>query len=340
MVRCIRVPKAAGEKVRRALIDAGELDPGHCIRVDGDSLLIPTTGDGMGYPVEDDELKAQTHAPTDYREIAEVPAALKDELPSSFDTVGDIAILKLEEPLLPYRHAVGTALLRVLPNLRAVFLDGGVKGEFRIRDLEKIAGEGTSETVHRETGTRMLTDPSVVYFNSRLANERARVAGLVCPGEVIIDMFAGVAPFGTVICKHAAPKVVYSIDLNPACERFMRENMRLNHIDNLVPITGDAVQAVRDLPSADRIIMNLPQIADRFLATALSKLKPTGTIHMHKILECTELPVFEQQLKKQMATAGYEIRIVQVTELKSYSPTMSVYVFDIQSEPLTASVSV
>ncbi len=223
MVRCIRVPKADGEKARQALIDTHQLDCGHRIRAEGGDLLIPVTGDGAGYPVEDEDLKVQEQAEADYRAAAEVPAALRDQLPSSFDTVGDIAILKLEEPLRPYQHAVGEALLKVSPNLRAVFLDHGVKGEFRIRELEKIAGTGTSETVHRESGTMMLTDPSVVYFNPRLANERARVAALVRPGEVIIDMFAGVAPFGTVICRHARPQVVYSIDLNPACERFMRE---------------------------------------------------------------------------------------------------------------------
>jgi len=330
MVRCIRVPKAQGEPARQALIASGQLDLAFRIRADGDDLLIPVTGDGDGYPVEEDELAGQMHEEGDYRLlVTDVPDDLRTLLPSSFDVIGDIGILKLDDQLLPYRAAVGLALMKAAPNLRAVFLDGGVKGEFRIRDLTKIVGAGTSETIHKESGTRMLTDPAQVYFNSRLANERARIATLVRPGEIIIDMFAGVAPFGTVIGKHAQPQVIYSIDLNPACERFMRENMRLNHLDCIVPLTGDATVVVKDLPAADRIIMNLPQLADRFLDVALGKLKPTGVIHMHKILEREELTDFQAGLVARMAAAGYGIRIAKVTELKSYSPTSSVYVFDI-----------
>ncbi len=84
--------------------------------------------------------------------------------------------------------------------------------------------------------------------------------------------------------------------------------------------------------------MNLPQIADRFLPAALGKIKSTGTVHMHKILERTEMEQFRQELTAKMAAAGYDIRIEQVTELKSYSPSMSVYVFDIRSVPFRPSV--
>ncbi len=333
MARCIRVPRAEGESIRKALMDEGLLDLAHRIGSDRDGILIPVLCDGFrGYPAVDAELRPSEHGETDYKNIAAVPEDLKELLPKSFDVVGDIAILKLEELLLPYGAEIGEALMKVTPNIRAVFLDGGVKGEFRIRELERIAGSGTSETIHREFGTRMMTDPSKVYFNPRLATERSRVAAMVKDGEVVIDMFAGVAPFGTVICRHAKPAKVYSIDLNPDCERFMKENMRLNHISDMECMIGDSTEIVKTLPKADRIIMNLPQMADRFLDSALRAVKPTGTIHMHKIMERDDLAHFKEDLCKRMADEGLGMRIVRISELKTYSPTMSVYVFDICPE--------
>ena len=330
MAKCIRVPKSEGEPFRRGLIEEGLLDLSYRIDSDGSDILIPCLCDEYrGIKAEEAELRPQNRGEGDYRNIVDVPDDLRELLPNSHDVVGDIAITKLEEPLLPYRKEIGEAMMRVSPNIRAVFLDGGVKGEYRIRELELIAGSGSSETMHKEFGTRLLTDPSKVYFNPRLANERARIASLVKPGEIIIDMFAGVAPFGSVICRNAQPEKVYSIDLNPECEHYMRENVRLNHITNMECMIGDSTVLVKDLPQADRVLMNLPQIADRFLDVALSKAKIGGMVHMHRIMEREELPGYPELLKTQMSEKGYGMEVVQVTELKTYSPTMSVYVFDI-----------
>lgn len=329
MTRCVRVPKREGEPVRSKLAAEGNLDLDSRIRVDGDHLLIPILCDFFeDYEVIDAEMEGQGHRPKDYRDVAQVPDDLKGTLPSSFDVVGDVAMIKLPDELLPYKGTIGNALLEVNHSLRTVFLDSGVKGEFRIRDLEQIAGSGSSETVHKEFGVRLYTDPSRVYFNPRLSTERSRIASLVKEGEVIIDMFAGVAPFGTVICRMANPEVVYSIDLNPDAEHFARLNAERNHVGQIVPMTGDSSKLVYDLPMADRIIMNLPQIADRFLRYAMDRLKVGGVAHMYKIIEREEFPRFCDALEEEMKGFGHNISI-QWSELKTYSPTMSVYSMDI-----------
>lgn len=329
MTRCVRVPKREGEQARSRLVSEGRLDLGSRIRAEGDFLLIPVTEGGLdGYDVVEAETEVQGHRPREYSEVADVPEDLRPLLPSSFDVVGDVAMIKLPDELLPYREAVGEALIQVNRSIRIVFLDFGVKGEFRIRDLEKIAGTGGSETVHKEFGVRLFTDPARVYFNPRLSNERSRIAAQVRDGEVIIDMFAGVAPFGTVICRLAHPEVVYSIDLNPDAEHFARMNAERNHVDNLVPMTGDSSELIHTLPMADRIIMNLPQIADRFLPVALDRLKHGGTVNMYKILEREEFQSFLEGLVSDAAEAGHRISIDH-SELKTYSPTMSVYSLDI-----------
>ena len=329
MTKCVRVPKREGEAVRAKLMADGNLDLDARIRAEGDCLLIPMLCDSFpGYETVDADMQVQEHRPTDYREAAQVPGELRDILPSSFDVVGDVAMIKLPDELLPYKHEIGDALLQVNRSLRTVFIDSGVKGEFRIRDLEQIAGEGSSETVHKEFGVRLYTDPSKVYFNPRLSSERSRIASQVKDGETVIDMFAGVAPFGTVMCRLANPKVVYSIDLNPEAEHYARLNAEKNHVKQLVPMTGDSSVLIRDLPQADRIIMNLPQIADRFLKYAVEKLKVGGTAHMYKIIERTDFPALCDSLVREMSELGFGIEISS-SELKTYSPTMSVYSMDI-----------
>ncbi len=331
MVNCLRVPKCDGESVRSELMAQGLLDLSHRISSDGGDLLIPVLCDSFGdYPVEEADAAEQGVRPKEYREVVkDVPDGLRELLPVSFDVVGDIAMIRIPDELLPYSRQIGEALIEVNRNIRAAFSDSGVKGEFRIRDLEKIAGEGGSETVHKEFGVRLFTDPSKVYFNPRLSSERSRIAGLVEDGEVIIDMFGGVAPFGTVIGKLAHPSAIYSIDLNPAAEEFACRNARKNGVKVLHPMTGDSSKVVYTLPEADRIIMNLPQIADRFLCYAMDRLKVGGTVHMYKILERSEFEGFERGLAEDMASRGFGIRISSF-ELKTYSPTMSVYSLDIQ----------
>jgi len=332
MAKCIRVPKRDGESVRSRLVSEDLLDLDSKIRSDGDYLLIPVRGDSIeGFEVIDCEMEVQEHKVLDYTEIVDVPEELRQYLPSSFDVVGDVAMMKVPDELWDYRSGIGDALIKVNRNIRVVFHDYGVKGDFRIRELEKIAGEGTSETIHKEFGVKLYTDPSKVYFNPRLSSERSRIANLVRDGETIIDMFAGVAPFGTVIGKIANPKVIYSIDLNPEAEHFARINAEKNHIECLVPMTGDSSKLIYDLPMADRVIMNLPQIADRFLGFAMDRMNHGAVAHMYKIIEREEFPGFCEKMVGDMADRGHDI-IIHSSELKTYSPTMSVYSMDIEKK--------
>ncbi|MDR0791546.1 MAG: class I SAM-dependent methyltransferase family protein [Methanomassiliicoccaceae archaeon] len=333
MVRCIRVPRHMGEEARRRLISSGMLNPAAKIRVDDDSILIPILSDTFGdYDVIDADLEPTENRETDYRNIADIPEGLKELIPSSYDIIGDLAVLKFPDELVPYAETIGTALLKTVSSLRAVMMDTGVKGELRIRDIRMIAGSGPSETTHKEFGVTMIADPGKVYFNPRLSAERMRVASLVKDEEIIIDMFAGVAPFPLVISKHSKPSVIYSIDLNEHAVELMERNIKLNKASNIIPVCGDAAGVIKELPSADRIIMNLPQIADQFLSDALFNLKVGGTVHIHKIMERASSDDIISGLIGEMKKKDYSIRVDRTIELKTYSPTMSVYVLDIVKE--------
>ena len=330
MVLCIRVPKHDAETVRSRLISSGLLNTDAKIKAEEDSILIPILSDHFdGYDVIDADLEPTERKETDYRNVADVPAELKELLPNSYDVIGDVAVVKFPDEIVPYASAAGNALLETSSSLRAVMMDLGVKGELRVRDIRMIAGTGTSETVHKEFGVSMMVDPAKAYFNPRLSTERKRIASLVKDGETIIDMFAGVAPFPLVIAKHSRPSVIYSIDLNEDAFESMKKNIGLNKFVNIIPMCGDSSVIIKGLPPADRIIMNLPQTADAFLGDALSNLKKDGVIHMHKIMERASLDGMVSGLIEDMGIKGHDIYVDRTIELKTYSPTMSVYVLDI-----------
>ncbi len=329
MTRCLKVPRQDAEEARNAAIEAGVLDRGHRISRDGEHVYIPVTADLEGrWEMVDWDAPVREETEGDYRRIAQVPEELRDLLPSSFDIIGDVAIVRLPPELEEHSKAIGEAMLTAGSNLRLVLRDGGVKGETRVRELESIAGEGESETLHTEFGVRMLVDPRRVYFNPRLANERHRIAQLVREGETIIDMFAGAGPFPLVIWKNSPPARIYAVDLNPAAVEYMEKNIRLNRTDGITPLQGDVNEVMEGLPLADRIIMNLPQSAADFLPLAISRCRPGATLHLYLISEREDWP---DMLDRVLASGeGRELQADMEKELKTYSPTMSVYALDLR----------
>lgn len=330
---CLKVPRGEAESTRKKLLELSLLDISRRIRNQDGVVYVPVTSESaaeLGYELVEMELQEREVMETDYRNVAEVPPDLKGLLPVSFDIIGEVAIIRLDDPLLPYAKEVGAALRKVFPRLRTVALDRGVKGELRVRDLEVIAGEDRTETVHTEYGIRLLIDPAKVYFNPRLSTERKRIASLVKDGETVVDMFAGVGPFSVMIAKYARPEVVIAMDLNHDAVEYMKMNIELNKVKNVVPMEGDSRQLVFEVPCADRILMNLPHSARDFFHDALTRLKVGGTIHFYTICERDDIEPILIRLVQEARGMGVRISIDRVEELKTYSPSMSVFSADIR----------
>ena len=326
---CVKVRKGEGESVRKKLLEDGLLDQSLYVDKDEEHLYLPIMSVPEGHIVEEREFRQREREDKDYKSFCDVPEGLRELLPTSFDTLGDIAIIRLPDELLPHAGKVGEALMKAFPRLRSVFLDHGVVGEFRVLDLEVIAGDDDSSTVHTEYGLRFKTDPRKAYFNPRLANERRRICSLVKDGEIVVDMFSGVGPFAIMIARHARPVQVFAIDLNPEAVQLMLENIHLNKVTNVVPLEGDARQWVFDVPCADRMIMNLPHSAIDFFADAPTRLNLGGTMHIYHICERDEFQGVLDRLVQQAAGMSVELKVLRSEELKTYSPTASVFSADL-----------
>ncbi|MCK4758263.1 MAG: class I SAM-dependent methyltransferase family protein [Thermoplasmata archaeon] len=328
---CIAVPRHEGETIRLNLSAGGFLRIDLRIFEKEGLIYIPVTEDpGMDFDLTEADFE-EVEQVTSYKELADIPDELREFLPTSFDIIGDICIIKLGEELLPYSNKIGEAVLDANTNIKVVALDSGVKGEYRTRDLEIIAGENRTTTVHKEFGLRFEMDVDRMYFSPRLAGERKRISELVADGEVIIDMFAGVGPFSIMIAKHANPNIIRAIDINPEAFRYLEKNLSKNKVETVYPSQGDARDVIKGLANADRIIMNLPHSSLYFLDTGLEILHPGGMIHLYLMAENSEIDEISEKILEYARTNGYSISIENRMVVHTYSPTASLYIFDLLS---------
>ncbi|MEM1538846.1 MAG: class I SAM-dependent methyltransferase family protein [Candidatus Bathyarchaeia archaeon] len=205
---------------------------------------------------------------------------------NSYDIVGDIAIIRLNENSLEYAQLIAKAIMGIHKNVKTVLAQTSpVYGEFRLRKLEYVAGENKTITIHRESGCIFSVDIEKCYFSPRLSYERLRVAKQVGNGEKVVNMFAGVGCFSIVIAKHSKAEKIYSIDINPVAVKYMQENVRLNGVyGRVIPLKGDAGEIIQKslVQKADRVLMPLPEKAFQYLDYAILALqKGGGYIHYY-----------------------------------------------------------
>lgn len=203
---------------------------------------------------------------------------------TSFDIIGDIAIIKIPWEWEDRKYEIGEAILSNLRGVAGVFRQiSPVDQEHKVRGIEWLAGKKDTETVHREHGCSYKLDVAKVYFSPRLSFERLRIANLVKEGEVVVNMFAGIGTFSILMAKKSKPSRVFSIDKNPEAFKYMIENTVINKVyDKVFPILGDAKEVVEELEGiADRVLMPLPDLSIQYLPYAINSLKERGWIHVY-----------------------------------------------------------
>lgn len=246
-----------------------------------------------------------------------------EELKTSFDIIGDIVILEIPENLQEYKDIIGNAALDFTKR-KAIFMKKSpIEGITRTRQLEHIAGDEITETIHKEHGIRLKLDTRKVYFSPRLATERKRVSKQVKENEVILDMFAGIGPFPIIIAKDKIVNI-FAVDINEEAIKYMNENIKLNKLKGkITPILGDINEIAKEKfikkdIKFDRIIMNLPGTGKDFLDLAISLLNDGGIIHYYEFSDSYESGT--ERIKKVAKSQNKEVEILATRKVKSSSP--------------------
>ena len=302
----ICAPFKDAEKIRKYLSEKKLMRTDLLLSKDKEYIYFPikeVPKELTSYKIIKKSFEKKEAKPISYKEMTSIPDKLKHELPTSYDIIGDIILVKLPKILLKYQKEIGESLLKSNKNIRTVCLTEPVSGEFRTRNIKVIAGEERTITTHTEYGLTFNVDVKNTYFSPRLATERKRVASLVKQGEIVVDMFAGVAPFSIMIAKYANPKIIYAIDKNLEAVKYAQENIRRNNVlDKIDVIHADAKEVPdilnRNDVKADRIIMNLPFSAHLFFVYSLEISKEYCVIHYYDILNEEKIEDRIDYLKK------------------------------------------
>jgi tRNA (guanine37-N1)-methyltransferase len=210
----------------------------------------------------------------------------RQNLIGGFDVVGDIAIIIIPEALVVREQVIAAAILANNSRIRVVAKRAGLYGgEFRTIPLCILAGENRTVTEVREFGLRLRLNAERVYYSVRSGNERRRIASLVAPGESVLVLFSGVAPYPLIISQFSKARRIVGIEKNPESHEYALQNLQLNKkLKNITLHLGDAATVIAEWAERfDRVIMPLPTMAENFLPATLRVLKAGGTLHFYDL---------------------------------------------------------
>ncbi|WP_292388424.1 class I SAM-dependent methyltransferase [Methanosarcina sp. UBA5] len=330
MYRVIRIATEKGEDLRKKAIQGKFLDTSRKIRKvrteEGNFLEIPVT-EAAGERVEGFRVFEQENP-----EFLEKPGSLKESLksllseaelasvPAGWQILGDIIIVGIPEILENKKTRIAEALLLMYPKCRTVVRDFGIEGQFRQPKRELLLGSGT-ETVNKEHGCFFKQDVTKVMYSKGNLQERKRMSRLG-EGEIIVDMFAGIGYFSIPMAVHSRPKKIIGIEINPESFAYLKENIRLNKVEDIfVPICGDCSKVAPE-GTADRVLMGYVGTTHHYLGPAIKALKKSGGIlHYHETVpEGLARTRPQERIEKAACKLGKKVEILETHRVKKYSP--------------------
>lgn len=297
------------------------------------SIELEDLGEIVDYSVQDRE-----HKPNSIEGFLQdtLTSEELDDLKTSFDLIGNIAVVEIPVSLVPKEGIIGKAFLKFYPQLKTIIKkESAISGQFRTRDFSVIAGEKSTQTRYKEHGIIYDFDLSQIYFTPRLATERLIIAKQVQPNEIILDMFAGVGPFSILIAKiQPAINKIIAFDINPMAISALNHNAQINKVvDQIDSYVGDAQELVSKicLGRVDRVIMNHPSASLEFINDALTALKSQGGIIHYYTFDDTEESV-KQKLSDKFSS--YKHRFLAIRKVRNYSPCEFNFVADVHVQTL------
>ena len=258
--------------------------------------------------------------------------ALKDKLTkremkflvTSFDVVGEVAILEIPKELKKKEKKIADAVLEIQKNVKTVVKKASEReGEFRLKKYKILKGKST-ETIHRESGCQYKVDIRKSYFSGRESTERLRILQQVRDGERVLVMFAGVGPYGILIGKKHKNMIVWCVESNKQACKYAEENIFINKVQDRVKALCEDVKKI-SAGKFDRILMPLPESAVDFLDVAFSHSKQNTTIHLYGIADQKKKEEIDfskllKRIEEEATKAGKKVKVLEKHKVLPYAP--------------------
>lgn len=314
-MRAIRVPRNSAKEVIDRVIRLGVIDPERRIVEREGYVEVPVTR-----PVEGFETVEQRNpVPRDPSRTPQDRLRRSGVETHNWFRLGDLILAELGGDA-----DAAEALLEAHPGSRAVVDLESIDGRLRRPEGRLLAGEGPTETTHREHGLLFRLDPLKVMFCPGNQAERNRYAEVTRKDDRVLDMFSCVGQFSVPAASTGA-KVV-AVDANPDAVHFLRINAELNGFENLHPVLGDSSRVAGDAVF-DRILMGHLD-SPGHLDEAARLVAPGGWIHYHEACPdaVQERPM--DRVRQALKRRGREVDELELRRVKGFAPGVGHYVVD------------
>jgi tRNA (guanine37-N1)-methyltransferase len=226
---------------------------------------------------------------TTYRDLlrGRLPDDIVARLPRSFDLVGDIAIIRLDEDLIEYGPEIAEAIMRIHRRVRCVYARGPVQGTPRIQRLHHIGRERRTETIYKENGVLFSVDIASMYVNTRLSSERLKIAMEISDNETVLDLFSGYGAYALNIARIRRASVI-ATDINRESIIHMVKSIYMNKLAGTVhPLVSDA-ESPPMRRGFDVVIADNPTDMDRYIETIAGLVRRGGRAYIYILVERPE----------------------------------------------------
>ncbi|NUN11022.1 class I SAM-dependent methyltransferase family protein [Candidatus Micrarchaeota archaeon] len=334
-MKAVKTRLLNAEETKKKLRELGVLINGVSAKREGSFVYFPVSKNIPGFTVVNKVFSKPVRIDFQ-KELSKILSKKElSEFISSFDTVGDIALIEIPSSLDGKKKKIAELLLKTNKSLRTILRKkSAFLGEYRVKELEFLAGERKTTALYKEAGAVMNVDLSNSYFSSRLAFERLRIAKQLKPGEKILALFAGVGPFPLVFFKQQKKLDIVAIELNPNAVKQLKENVALNKAEkSITVIEGDVNEVLKDYKNwADRVVMPLPHTSKLFLDSVLRAAAKNCIIHYYAFNSFNKnLAPFDEVLsdiKQACARNNKKCKILNKRIARPYSASLVQVVID------------
>ncbi|ETE61192.1 tRNA wybutosine-synthesizing protein 2-like protein, partial [Ophiophagus hannah] len=230
---------------------------------------------------------------------------LAKDLPRSWQRHGDLVLLSEDCFRAKQWRELGQGLWQVVADAlgsRRLAKRGRVQPDwFRSPAVTLLLGEdGWVEQV--DNGIRYSFDVTQCMLSPGNITEKLRIASMLCTGEVVVDLYAGIGYFTLPYLIHAGAAFVHACEWNPHAVEALRRNLQLNGVQDRCHIHQGDNRKVELRGVADRVNLGLIPTSEEGWPVACQVLRKDigGVLHIHQNVEAFpgKAPKLSQQLGK------------------------------------------
>lgn len=215
---------------------------------------------------------------------------LLSQIPKRWEKHGDLVVLPSTAFTDPAWERLGARLWRVCCGAlgcNRIARDGPVSADGYRTPTARLLWGRDARVVRRDDGIRYTFDVTRSMFSSGNVTEKMRIARFDCRGETVVDLYAGIGYFTLPYLVHAGASTVHACEWNPDAVDALRQNLRLNGVQDRCIIHFGDCREVCPVGVADRVNLGLLPSSEPGWHAACRALKPDrpGWLHVHENVE-------------------------------------------------------